>query len=226
MSRLCLTVARHDEHRADRAPRIRVRPMTSKDLDAVETVVTRGFNNNVFYRTLLGFDARQFRIYWARFLPFVLKHPASRNFVLEVDGEQRGILATALSGFASPIRGIGFTAALALRIHPCASKRYLGFVRFYEELMRVPAIDRAREARGLWLAVDRQRGDPPLGALLVQGAIESLRTEGKTLATGMADGNSPGILAFYRRLGFQLQDPVLFRGCRIVRVVAHPRPRR
>jgi ribosomal protein S18 acetylase RimI-like enzyme len=105
-------------------------------------------------------------------------------------------------------------------------KRYLGFVQFYEELMRVPATDRAREARGLWLAVDRQREDPPLGAMLVRGAIESLRTEGKTFMTGMADGNSPGILAFYRRLGCQLQDPVLFRGCRVVRVVAHPCPPR
>ena len=112
-----------------------------------------------------------------------------------------------------------------MRIHPHALKRYLGFVRFYEELMRVPAMDRKQEARGLWLAVDRRQGDARLGALLVQEAIESLRLEGKTLMTGMADGNSPGILAFYRRLGFRIQDPVLFRGRRVVRVLAPPFPR-
>lgn len=226
MSRLGLTLVTTDEHRADRTPGIRVRPMASMDLDAMEAVATRGFVNSDFYRNLLGLDARQFRTYWARFLPFVLGHPAARCFVLEVDGEPRGILAAASSGFSSPVRGIGFAASLALRIHPRALKRYLGFVRFYEELMRMPATDQAREARGLWLAVDRRRGDPPLGTLLVRGAIESFRAEGKALVTAMADGDSPGILAFYRRLGFQLEDPVLFRGCRVVRAVSYPCPPR
>ncbi len=226
MSRLGLTLVTTDQSRADGTPRIRVRPMVSTDLDAMEAVAARGFVNNDFYRNLLGLDARQFRTYWARFLPFVLNHPAARSFVLEVDGEPRGILSAASVGFASPIRGIAFAADLALRIHPGALKRYLGFVRFYEELMRMPAADLAREARGLWLAVDRRRGDPPLGALLVWGAIESFRAEGKTLVTAMADGDSPGILAFYRRLGCQLEDPVLFRGCRVVRVVSDPGPPR
>jgi len=222
MSRLSLIVSRPDRHPTNWPSRIHVRPMMSRDLGAVEAIATGGFVSNDFYRNLLGLDARQFRTYWARFLPFALGHPASRSFVLEGDGEPRGILSSAMSGFASPVRGITFAAGLALRIHPSAMNRYLGFVRFYEELMHVPPIDRAQEARGLWLAVDRRPGEPPLGALLVRNAIDSLRAEGKTFMTAMADGSSPGILAFYRRLGFQLEDPVFFRGCRIVRVVTPP----
>jgi ribosomal protein S18 acetylase RimI-like enzyme len=222
MPSLRLIDAATDQPPVHRAPRIRVRPMMSGDLEAAEAIATAGFVGNDFYRTLLGLDARQFRAYWARFLPFVLHHPASRSFVLEIDGEPRGVLASAFSGFASPARGIAFAAGLAPRIHPGAMLRYLGFVRFYEALMQVPPIDRVQEARGLWLAVDRRRGEPPLGALLLRGAVDALRAEGKTFMTGMADGSSTGILAFYRRLGFRLEDPVFFRGCRVVRVVHYP----
>lgn len=222
MSRAFLSLARFDEAGVRGPCGPAVRAMRREDVPEAFEVMSRGFVGSAFYRRLLGLDVRQFGIYWERFLPFALAHPAARCFVLEVSGNTRGVIAVALDGFAAPLRGFGFAAGLALHVSPVALHRYLGFVRFYERFMEPDPPDRLREARGLWLAVDRRPGDPPLGSRLVRGAIDALRAEGRDLPTGMTDGSDRGLLAFYRRLGFTIEPAVRFRGCAVVRVLRRP----
>ena len=78
--------------------------------------------------------------------------------------------------------------------------------------MRRPARERRTELQGLWVLVDGPHRGILLGLRLIAWVMAQAAAEGKTLFTGFIDAEEPGLATFYKRLGFTVSEPFLFRG--------------
>ncbi|NIM49952.1 MAG: GNAT family N-acetyltransferase [Gemmatimonadales bacterium] len=193
-------------------PAVRFRRLGLSDAAAVAHSATAAFAGSAFYQRALGLDDRRFARYWAAFFRLAFADPAARVFAFDDAGRVNAAVAVAYDGFPRPLTGLRFLLRLLWRIGASAWLKYLRFVRAYSHVMHRPAGDRRVEACGLWLFVDPGARGAGLGADLVRTALDAVRAEGKTLATGFVDAGNQPLLTFYRRLGFTISPPFDFLG--------------
>lgn len=193
-------------------------PLAASDRKTVECIATAAFAGSDFYQKALGFNDREFTRYWNAFFQLAFDDPASRVFVVTVDGTVTGALAVGYDGFPNARTTWRFLVRLLTSLPPTAFLRYLHFAMAYTRFMHRSKTERAVEACGLWLFVSPDAVKAGLGSKLVRYAIASVQREGKTLITGLIDANHPSLAAFYRRLGFQVTRPVPFRNEQAARI--------
>ena len=185
---------------------------------AIAEIAEAAFRGNPFYERAVGLDERSFAVYWDEFFQFVLRDPAATAFALELDGAIVAAVAVSVDGFPSMGPSARFLTRLLVRLGPIRWMRYVRFASAYERAMQRPAAEHRLEARGLWLFVEPGTRSIGIGARLVRQTIEVLRQRGKILITGFVDAGNRPLLAFYRRIGFQVQPVFRFAGMDAARI--------
>jgi GNAT superfamily N-acetyltransferase len=185
-----------------------VRLIRPGDLGAAIALASAVFRENRFYQAAMGFDAARFDAYWRCFLALAATDSCARVFVLETEGRLAGLLVAGFGAFPSPRRALAFLVRLLAGIGPVRFVRYVTFVRRYGTLMRRARVERALEARGLWLLVAPGVQRAGLGLFFLRSAMAAIRDEGKTLFTGLMDASDHRLVDFYRRAGFRVGPPV------------------